>query len=79
MNIILNPGLNDTIVLGFQPKTVKEKFSYDSYTIPSKFSRILLWKYQYWFRKSFSRFKDKVGVKLDIELKTEDLKEKKSA
>ena len=76
MDIILNLGLNNKTVVGLHSKTGKERFDYDSYR---RFIQILgdivMDVPQTYFEKVLQSVKTKVGVKLDTELKTEDLKE----
>ena len=76
MDIILNLGLNNKTVVGLHSKTGKERFAYDSYR---RFIQILgdivMDVPQTYFEKVLQSVKTKVGVKLDTELKKEDLKE----
>ena len=76
MDTILNLGLNDKTVVGLHTKTGNERFAYDSYRrFIQMFGDIVMEVPHADFEKVLQGVKDKVGVKLDTELKTEDLKE----
>ena len=76
MDTILNLGLNDKTVVGLHTKTGNERFAYDSYRrFIQMFGDIVMGVPHHEFEKVLQGVKDKVNVKLDTELKTEDLKE----
>ena len=76
MDTILNLGLNDKTVVGLHTKTGNERFAYDSYRrFIQMFGDIVMEVPHAEFEKVLQGVKNKVGVKLDTELKTEDLKE----
>ena len=76
MDTILNLGLNDKTVVGLHTKTGNERFAYDSYRrFIQMFGDIVMGVPHAEFEKVLQGVKNKVGVKLDTELKTEDLKE----
>ena len=76
MDTILNLGLNDKTVVGLHTKTGNERFAYDSYRrFIQMFGDIVMGVPHADFEKVLQGVKTKVGVKLDTELKTEDLKE----
>ena len=76
MDTILNLGLNDKTVVGLHTKTGNERFAYDSYRrFIQMFGDIVMGVPHADFEKVLQSVKTKVGVKLDTELKTEDLKE----
>ena len=76
MDTILNLGLNDKTVVGLHTKTGNERFAYDSYRrFIQMFGDIVMGVPHADFEKVLQGVKDKVGVKQDPELKTEDLKE----
>ena len=76
MDTILNLGLNDKTVVGLHTKTGNERFAYDSYRrFIQMFGDIVMEVPHADFEKVLQGVKDKVKVKLDTELKTEDLKE----
>ena len=77
MDTILNLGLNDKIVVEIHTKIGNERFAYDSYRrfIIQMFGDIVMEVPYADFEKVLQGVKDKVGVKLDNELKIEDFKE----
>jgi len=76
MDTILNLGLNDKTVVGLHNKTGNERFAYDSYRrFIQMFGDIVMGVEHAKFEKIIQGVKDKVKVKLDTELKTQDLKE----
>ena len=76
MDTILNLGLNDKIVVEIQTKTGNERFAYDSYrSFIQMFGDIVMEVPYAGFEKVLQGVKDKVGVKLDNELKIKDFKE----
>ena len=76
MDTILNLGLNDVSVQGLAAKTGNERFAYDSYRrFIQMFGDVVLEIKKAKFDEVFNAQKEKAGVKLDVELTTEDLKE----
>ena len=76
MDTILNLGLNDKTVVGLHTKTGNERFAYDSYRrFIQMFGDIVMGVAHADFEKVLQGVKTKVGVKLDTELTTENLKE----
>ena len=76
MDTILNLGLNDKTVVGLHTKTGNERFAYDSYRrFIQMFGDIVMGVPHAEFEKVLQGVKNKVGVKLDTELKTPDLKD----
>jgi pyruvate,orthophosphate dikinase len=76
MDTVLNLGLNDKTVVGLHTKTGNERFAYDSYRrFIQMFGNIVMGVPHSEFEKVLQGVKNKIGVKLDTELKTENLKE----
>ena len=76
MDTILNLGLNDESVEGLAKRTKNERFAYDAYRrFIQMFGKIVLGIDGKKFEEAFDGYKRKVGAKLDIDLKAEDLKE----
>ena len=76
MDTILNLGLNDIAVEGFAAKTGNPRFAYDSYRrFIQMYSDVVMEVGKKYFEQLIDEMKDKKGVKQDIELDANDLKE----
>ena len=76
MDTILNLGLNDEAVEGFAKKTNNPRFAYDSYRrFIQMFSDVVMEVPKSYFEKIIDEVKEERGIKYDVELTTEDLKE----
>ena len=76
MDTILNLGLNDVSVEGFAKKTNNPRFAYDSYRrFIQMYSDVVMEVSKKEFEAKIDALKEKRGVKLDVELTVEDLKE----
>ncbi len=76
MDTVLNLGLNDSTVKGLAEKTNNERFAYDSYRrFVQMFGNVVLGIEHAKFENIIDEIKEKKGVKQDVELDTEDLKE----
>lgn len=76
MDTVLNLGLNDKTVEGLAQLTNNGRFAYDSYRrFIQMYSDIVLEVEHKNFEQLLKEQKEKAGVKLDYELKMEDLKE----
>ena len=76
MDTILNLGLNDVAVEGFAKKTGNPRFAYDSYRrFIQMFSDVVMEIPKSTFEKIIDEVKEKKGVKFDIELDADDMKE----
>jgi pyruvate,orthophosphate dikinase len=79
MDTILNLGLNDDVVAAMiagNPDPKFERFVYDSYRrFIQMFSDVVMEVGKKYFEKLIDEMKERKGVKLDIELTAEDLKE----
>mgnify|MGYP000395099591 FL=1 len=76
MDTILNLGLNDTTLHGIVKGTGNARFSWDCYRrFIQMFGNIVMKIDHYKFENIIEGIKEKRGVKYDIELTTEDLKE----
>ncbi len=76
MDTILNLGLNQKTLQGLIAQTGNERFSYDAYRrFIQLFGKVALGVPDEKFDKIFEDVKHKAGVKLDIGLNTENLKE----
>jgi len=76
MDTILNLGLNDQTVIGLAKLTSNERFAYDSYRrFIQMFGDVALGIEHNKFEKEIEAIKAKRGIKLDTEMKTEELKE----
>ena len=76
MDTILNLGLNDEAVLAFAEKTGNPRFAYDSYRrFIQMFSDVVMEIDKSFFERIIDEVKNNKGVKSDLELDTEDLKE----
>ena len=76
MDTILNLGLNDVSVEGFAKKTNNPRFAYDSYRrFIQMYSDVVMEVSKKEFEAKIDALKEKKGVKLDVDLTVEDLKE----
>ena len=76
MDTVLNIGLNDQVVEGLAKLTGNERFAYDSYRrLINMFGDTVMGVDHEHFEHELSAVKEAKGVKLDTDLKTEDLKE----
>ncbi|MCI6255757.1 MAG: pyruvate, phosphate dikinase, partial [Clostridiales bacterium] len=76
MDTILNLGLNDVVVEGFARFTNNPRFAYDSYRrFIQMFSDVVMELSKKRFEEIIDDVKAKKGVKQDVELDTEDMKE----
>ncbi len=76
MDTILNLGLNDTVVEGLAKLTGNPRFAYDSYRrFIQMFSDVVMGLPKPEFEKIITRVKTEKGIKLDIELDENDMKE----
>jgi pyruvate,orthophosphate dikinase len=75
MDTVLNIGLNDETVQGLIRKTNNPRFAYDSYRrFVAMFSNVVLGVPHEEFEEILAKKKAELGVALDTELGTEDLK-----
>ena len=76
MDTILNLGLNDVSVEGLAKKTKNPRFAYDSYRrFIQMFSDVVMEIPKSGFEKIIDEIKEKKGVKYDIDLDVNDMKE----
>nr|MBQ8253800.1 pyruvate, phosphate dikinase [Lachnospiraceae bacterium] len=76
MDTILNLGLNDIAVEGFAAKTGNPRFAYDSYRrFIQMFSDVVMEVPKSHFERVLDDIKDAKGVKFDMDLTADDLKE----
>jgi len=76
MDTILNLGLNDVAVEGFAKKTGNPRFAYDSYRrFIQMFSDVVMELSKKKFEEIIDDLKAKKGVKLDVELDADDMKQ----
>ncbi|MCD8052950.1 MAG: pyruvate, phosphate dikinase [Lachnospiraceae bacterium] len=76
MDTILNLGLNDVSVEGFAKKTGNPRFAYDSYRrFIQMFSDVVMEVPKSYFEKIIDEVKAEKGVKYDIDLTAENMKE----
>ena len=76
MDTILNLGLNDVAVEGFAKKTGNPRFAYDSYRrFIQMFSDVVMELSKKRFEEIIDDVKAKKGVKLDVELDADDMKQ----
>ena len=76
MDTILNLGLNDTVVEGLARLTDNPRFAYDSYRrFIQMFSDVVMELPKPEFEKIIDQVKEEKGVKQDIELTADDMKE----
>ena len=76
MDTILNLGLNDMVVEGLAKFTNNPRFAYDSYRrFIQMFSDVVMELSKKRFEEIIDDLKDKKGVKQDVELDADDMKE----
>ena len=76
MDTILNLGLNDEVVEGLAKLTGNPRFAYDSYRrFVQMFSDVVMEMSKTYFDSIIEEMKEAKGVKLDVELDANDLKE----
>ena len=76
MDTVLNLGLNDEAALGLANATGNPRFAYDSYRrFIMMFSDVVIGVSKHSFERAFDEFKEKKGVKSDLDLDADDLKE----
>ncbi len=76
MDTILNLGLNDIAVEGFAAKTGNPRFAYDSYRrFIQMFSDVVMEVPKSHFERVLDDIKEAKGVKFDMDLTADDLKE----
>ena len=76
MDTILNLGLNDVAVEGFAKKTGNPRFAYDSYRrFIQMYSDVVMEVSKSLFEKEIDDVKSKKGIKYDVEMDVDDLKE----
>ncbi len=76
MDTILNLGLNDVSVEGFAKKTGNPRFAYDSYRrFIQMFSDVVMEVSKSLFEKEIDAIKEKKGIKFDVDMTADDLKE----
>ncbi|MDO4355751.1 MAG: pyruvate, phosphate dikinase [Clostridia bacterium] len=76
MDTILNLGLNDEAVEGLAAKTANPRFAYDSYRrFIQMYSDVVMELGKSYFEALIDEMKEKKGVKLDVELDADDLKQ----
>ena len=76
MDTILNLGLNDEAVEGFAKKTNNPRFAYDSYRrFIQMFSDVVMEVPKSFFEKVIDELKEQRGIKFDVEMTVDDLKE----
>ncbi|MBQ7859091.1 MAG: pyruvate, phosphate dikinase, partial [Faecalibacterium sp.] len=76
MDTILNLGLNDEAVEGLAKKTNNPRFAYDCYRrFIQMYSDVVMELGKSFFEEKIDELKDAKGIKLDVEMTAEDLKE----
>ena len=76
MDTILNLGLNDKVVKGLSELVNNERFAYDSYRrFIQMFSDVVMELPKSNFEKIIDEIKEKKGIKLDLDLTADDMKE----
>ncbi|MBQ8647242.1 MAG: pyruvate, phosphate dikinase, partial [Oscillospiraceae bacterium] len=76
MDTILNLGLNDEAVEGLAAKTGNPRFAYDSYRrFIQMYSDVVMELGKSFFEEKIDELKEAKGIKLDVEMTAEDLKE----
>ena len=76
MDTILNLGLNDQAVEGLAKKTNNPRFAYDCYRrFIQMYSDVVMELGKSFFEEKIDEMKEAKGVKLDVELTADDLKE----
>lgn len=76
MDTVLNIGLSPTTIEGLIKKTNNERFVYDSYRrFIQMFGNVVMGAPGEHFEEIIDELKEKKGIKLDLDLTTEDLKQ----
>ncbi len=76
MDTILNLGLNETVVESLAAQTKNPRWAWDCYRrFIQMFSDVVMEVGKKYFEKLIDEMKEKKGVKLDVELNADDLKE----
>ncbi len=76
MDTVLNVGLNDDSVLGLAMQTGSDRFAWDSYRrLVQMFGKTVMDVDGDLFEEAIEQAKERKGVKLDVDLDPEDLKE----
>lgn len=76
MDTVLNLGLNDEVAAGFAESTGNPRFAYDSYRrFIQMFSDVVKGYPKSSFERYFDKIKEEKGIKDDLELTAEDMKE----
>ncbi len=76
MDTILNLGLNDQAVEGLAKKTNNPRFAYDCYRrFIQMYSDVVMELGKSFFEERIDAMKERKGVKQDVELDANDLKE----
>jgi len=76
MDTVLNLGLNDEATLGLANSTGNARFAYDSYRrFIMMFSDVVIGVSKHKFERVFDEYKESKGVKSDLDLSADDLKE----
>ena len=76
MDTILNLGLNETVVESLAAETKNPRWAWDCYRrFIQMFSDVVMEVGKKYFEKLIDEMKEKKGVKLDVELTADDLKE----
>ena len=76
MDTILNLGLNDQAVEGLAKKTDNPRFAYDCYRrFIQMYSDVVMELGKSFFEKKIDEMKEAKGIKLDVDLTADDLKE----
>jgi pyruvate, orthophosphate dikinase len=76
MDTVLNLGINDAVVEGLAKKTGNERFAYDSYRrFIDMFGDVVMGVNHEYFEDSMDELKKELGVKLDSDFSSRDLKE----
>ena len=76
MDTILNLGLNETVVESLSKKSNNPRWAWDCYRrFIQMYSDVVMEVGKKYFEELIDKIKDKKGVKLDVELTAEDLKE----
>jgi len=76
MDTVLNLGLNDEATLGLATATNNARFAYDSYRrFIMMFSDVVIGVSKHKFERVFDEYKESKGVKSDLDLNADDLKE----
>ncbi len=76
MDTVLNLGINDDAVKGLAKKTNNERFAYDTYRrFIQMFGDVVMGIPHEVFEEALSEMKERRGVRYDVELTAEDLKE----